>query len=113
METKDHFDEIAGRYDSEIPEHIRLHLLRKKTQAMQHQAKQYPAEGRQGYTQSYVKEVKRFSVGQGRWHSRAKAHYASRSQANSTRLSPRAVIRLSISAFSITNGRPSWMVSPP
>ena len=34
IETKDHFDVIAERYDSEIPEHIRLHLLKKKTDAM-------------------------------------------------------------------------------
>lgn len=34
METKDHFDEIAERYDLEIPEHIRIHLLNKKTNAM-------------------------------------------------------------------------------
>ncbi len=34
MKTRDHFDDIAGRYDTEIPEHIRLHLLGKKTGAM-------------------------------------------------------------------------------
>lgn len=30
----EHFDTIAPSYDEEIPEHIRLHLLEKKTQAM-------------------------------------------------------------------------------
>lgn len=34
MQTRDHFDDIAERYDTEIPEHIRQHLLRKKTAAM-------------------------------------------------------------------------------
>lgn len=33
-ETADHFDAIAERYDSEIPEHIRRHLLAKKTDAI-------------------------------------------------------------------------------
>lgn len=32
--TRDHFDEIADRYDSEIPEHIRLHLLERKVEHM-------------------------------------------------------------------------------
>lgn len=34
MNTLDHFDDIAPRYDSEIPEHIRAHLLKKKTGPM-------------------------------------------------------------------------------
>lgn len=34
MNTLEHFNEIAPRYDSEIPEHIRLHLLDKKTSRM-------------------------------------------------------------------------------
>lgn len=34
MQPKDHFDDIAKRYDLEIPEHIRQHLLVKKTNAM-------------------------------------------------------------------------------
>lgn len=35
MNTREHFDEIAACYDSEIPEHVRLNLLACKTEAMQ------------------------------------------------------------------------------
>ena len=34
MQTAEHFDAIAAEYDAEIPEHIRLHLLAKKTGAI-------------------------------------------------------------------------------
>lgn len=34
MNTLEHFDEIAPRYDSEIPDHIRQHLLTKKAARM-------------------------------------------------------------------------------
>ncbi len=34
MQTAEHFDAIAAEYDAEIPEHIRQHLLAKKTSAM-------------------------------------------------------------------------------
>ncbi len=29
-----HFDNIAAQYDADIPEHVRLHLLKKKTDKM-------------------------------------------------------------------------------
>lgn len=46
MNTQAHFDEIAQRYDSEIPEHVRLHLLRKKTYAMlRHLKSRLPSGG--------------------------------------------------------------------
>ncbi|MFK7941661.1 MAG: class I SAM-dependent methyltransferase [Paracoccaceae bacterium] len=34
MQTAEHFNTIAAQYDAEIPEHIRLHLITKKTGAM-------------------------------------------------------------------------------
>ena len=31
---KEHFNKLATKYDEEIPEHIRIHLLKKKTAFM-------------------------------------------------------------------------------
>lgn len=46
--TQHHFDEISDRYDSEIPEHIRLHLLQKKTRAMLNRMQGQIAPGARG-----------------------------------------------------------------
>ena len=42
LEQHEHFDELAGTYSGEIPEHMRAHFLRKKIEAM---APRIPREG--------------------------------------------------------------------